>query len=193
VRCSHVVESKAQWRARLRAARAAREEAARRADGELLAETAAGLWSGVAQVAAYAAVRDEPPTRPLLDRLTAAGVRVLLPVVDGAGLSWAAYTGWEELRRSDRGLLEPAPPRSDLGAEAADVVLVPALGVDRAGHRLGRGAGYYDRALTSVPTSRLVAVVFDDELVDVLPVEPHDVDVGAALLPLGGLVHLRSD
>jgi len=57
--------------------------------------------------------------------------------------------------------------------------------------RLGRGAGFYDRSLPlAAPTARLVAVVRDDELVDRLPAEPHDVRMTHALTPNGGLVAL---
>ena len=70
-------------------------------------------------------------------------------------------------------------------------VFVPALAVDRAGVRLGRGAGFYDRSLPLAdPAARLVAVVRDDELVDELPAEPHDVRMTHALTPGRGLVEL---
>ena len=59
----------------------------------------------------------------------------------------------------------------------------PALAVDRHGHRLGRGGGYFDRALAAVPPSMSVAVVYDDEVLDEVPTQPHDRDVGAALTP----------
>jgi 5-formyltetrahydrofolate cyclo-ligase len=68
---------------------------------------------------------------------------------------------------------------------------VPALAVDRAGVRLGRGAGFYDRTLPlASPAALLVAVVRDDEIVDRLPTEPHDVPVTHALTPNGGMVAL---
>ncbi len=73
----------------------------------------------------------------------------------------------------------------------ASVILVPALAVDRAGVRLGRGAGFYDRSLPLADAAaRLIAVVRDDELVDRLPAEPHDVRMTHALTPRGGLVTL---
>ena len=92
------------------------------------------------------------------------------------------------------GLLEPAGPRLGPGAlAAADVVVVPALAVDRRGARLGRGRGYYDRALAHArPGAVLVAVVFDDELVDALPAEPHDRRVSAVVTPSGGRQALDS-
>jgi 5-formyltetrahydrofolate cyclo-ligase len=69
---------------------------------------------------------------------------------------------------------------------AADVVLVPALAVDPAGNRLGRGGGSYDRALARARAdAALVAVLHDGEMVERVPVQPHDIPVGAALLPGG--------
>jgi 5-formyltetrahydrofolate cyclo-ligase len=86
------------------------------------------------------------------------------------------------------GLLEPVGHR--LGPTAigtADVVVVPALAVARDGVRLGRGGGYYDRALRHVrPGAALVAALFDDELVEALPAEPHDRRVTAVVTPSGG-------
>ena len=66
----------------------------------------------------------------------------------------------------------------------ADAVLVPALAVDRAGNRLGRGGGGCDRALARVgPLMPLIALVYDGELLDHVPAEPHDVPVRAAVSP----------
>jgi len=70
-------------------------------------------------------------------------------------------------------------------------VLVPALAVDRRGVRLGRGGGFYDRSLPlCAPGARLVAVVRDEEVVDELPAEPHDVPMTHALTPGAGLIAL---
>jgi len=185
MRCSHAVEDKRRLREQLLARRRGRTADDRALAAVRLAAIAAERWAGAGCVAAYAAVGTEPPTRQLLDALHAGGARVLLPIVTGDALGWAAYDGWDALRRSDRGLLEPDPAAVEpQSLEAADVVLVPALAVDRLGHRLGRGAGYYDRALAGrTGTADLVAVVFDDEVVDDVPVEPHDIDVGWALTP----------
>jgi 5-formyltetrahydrofolate cyclo-ligase len=140
-------------------------------------------------VAAYAGIGAEPPTQALLDRLTDAGVRVLLPIIDGDRLHWAAYRGWESLRPDRLGIPQPVVAEHEQ-LTSADVVIAPALAVDRAGHRLGRGGGYYDRALADVDPSVVVAVVFDEEVVDELPVEPHDRPVGAVLTPFAGLRRL---
>ena len=180
--------AKAALRARHLARRRARPQAERAADAEAVA---AGLLRGLAgmrTLAAYVPDAEEPGHGRLPAAFTQLGARVLLPVVpaEGAELGWAVDTG--RLAPGRFGLLEPVGHR--LGATAvgtADVVVVPALAVSRDGVRLGRGRGYYDRALRHVrPGAVLVAVVFDDELLDELPAEPHDVRVTAVVTPSGG-------
>ena len=124
-------------------------------------------------------------------------MRVLLPVTrhDAGGiplpLQWGEYRPGE-LVDARFGLREPAPPW--LAAEAvasASMILVPALAVDRAGVRLGRGAGFYDRSLRlAAPGTRMIAVVRDEEILDELPAEPHDVPMTHALTPRRGLIAL---
>ena len=180
------MEAKRLLRSRLSAQRTARGDAERSAAADGIAAHGLALCAAVSTVAAYASTGSEPPTRPLLDALRGAGVRVLLPIADGTALDWAVYAGWDALVRGSRGTPEPTGPR--LGRDAlagADLVIVPALGVDRRGHRLGRGAGFYDRALVAVDVGRTIAVVYDDEVVDNVPAQPHDRPVGAVLTPSG--------
>lgn len=147
------------------------------------------LLAGAGTVASYASFGHEPETGALHAALLAAGVRVLLPVLHPDGdLGWAVYDG--RLVPAPGGF--PQPPGADLGRDAlaaAQVVLVPALAVDLTGIRLGRGGGSYDRALPRA-TGLTVALLHDGELVASLPAEPHDVRVGAAVTPGGGVVHL---
>lgn len=183
-------------RLRLTAARSSRAATELAEDGLALA-AAAGSLPVADVVAGYVGVGSEPPTLPLLAALRDAGARVLLPVVLPDGLlEW----GWlppsfDALERGPLGLLEPPAPF--LGQEAlgsAGLVLVPALAVDRQGNRLGRGRGYYDRALAALSDAspvRVLAVVFDDELVDDVPAEAHDRPVDGALLPSGAVMFSR--
>ncbi len=141
-----------------------------------------------ATVAAYVSVGGEPGTALLLDRLVAAGKRVILPVLLPDGdLDWAAYDGPALLAPARLGLLEPTGPR--LGVEAvatADAVLVPGLAVSPAGARLGRGGGSYDRALGRVPVGTFTCVLLYDEEVGLdVPVDAHDRPVRAAATPRG--------
>jgi 5-formyltetrahydrofolate cyclo-ligase len=179
------VTAKQVQRAVATARRAARPVEDRVAAGTALARLGLAAWGRLGCLAAYVGVGTEPATLPLLDALRSVGVRVLLPVITGDALDWAAYEGSASLAEGPLGLAEPAGVR--LGGTAlleAEVVLVPALAVDRRGHRLGRGRGYYDRALAAV-TAPVVAVVYDDDVIDDVPVEDHDRDVDGRLTPSG--------
>jgi 5-formyltetrahydrofolate cyclo-ligase len=159
----------------------------REAAGRSLLTHGAALAAGASVVTAYAAVGTEPPTRALLETLVARGVRVLLPVISAdRDLGWGELVGWSALVTSAIGLLEPvATTDATAAARTADLVLVPAIAVDRAGHRLGRGGGYFDRWLPERPAGRVIAVVYDDEVLDAVPHEAHDRRVDAALTPSG--------
>ena len=141
-----------------------------------------------ATVAAYVSVGREPGTGPLLDLLVAAGKRVILPLLQSDGdLSWAAYAGPESLVTATRGLLEPVT--EPLGVEAvqtADAVLAPGMAVDRAGIRLGRGGGSYDRVLARVPVGTFTCVLLNsEEVLDTVPWASHDRRVGAVATEAG--------
>src|SRR4051794_41176411 len=150
--------------------------------------------AGTRTLAAYVPEETEPGAGRLPAAYTQLGARVLLPIVpaEGAELVWAVDTG--RLAPGRFGLLEPVGPRlGPTAIGAADVVVTPAVAVDRRGVRLGRGGGYYDRALVHARADAvLVAVVFDDELVDELPAEEHDRRVAAVVTPSGGWQHLGS-
>ncbi|WP_081511868.1 5-formyltetrahydrofolate cyclo-ligase [Nocardia donostiensis] len=180
------------WRGDILARRAALAESERLAEATALAATAGHIDPGE-WVCAYVPVRGEPGSTAMLDALRTAGARVLLPVTGQTGpLEWAEYTGTAHLRRARFGLLEPTGPALPAVTIArAELILVPALAVDRRGVRLGRGAGYYDRTLLAAdPAARLVVVVRDEEVVERLPEEAHDVRMGWALTPYGGLRRL---
>jgi len=165
-------------------------QAAALATSVLTATDSFGVDAGQT-VCAYLAIGSEPGSAALLDALRGAGYRVLLPVVVGAApLDWAEYTGEHALQPGLHGLREPGGDRLGLaGIAEAALVLVPALAVDRTGARLGKGGGHYDRSLP-LSSAPLIAVVRDEELVDELPVEPHDIRMTAALTPGRGLVRL---
>ena len=141
-------------------------------------------------IAAYYSIGAEPGTHGLVFALWKRGSYVLLPVLRPDGdLDWASYEGPDSMVPGPRGLLEPGePPRGVDAVARADAVLVPALAVDGAGRRLGRGGGSYDRALARVgPLVPLIALVYDDELVEHVPAEGHDIPVRATASPRAGL------
>ena len=138
------------------------------------------LLHSAIRVASFVPLPDEPGLAPREGWL----LPVVLPDLD---LDWAVHDGRLAIAR---GLSEPVGPRLGVAAiSGCDLILVPALLVDRAGNRLGKGGGCYDRALRRT-TGLTVALVNDDELVDALPREPHDVRVHAVITPSEGVLHL---
>ena len=190
--------TKSQLRSRILAARRRLDAAEREREARDLARHAAALARPGETVCGYVPVGSEPGSLELIDVLVDRGAVVLLPVARrDAGdvpqpLAWGRYRRGE-LVEAPFGLQEPPPPwLTDAAVRAATMILVPALAVDRHGARLGRGAGFYDRTLgLADPAAALVAVVRDDEILERLPAEPHDVPMTHALTPRRGLVELR--
>jgi 5-formyltetrahydrofolate cyclo-ligase len=195
-------EAKRALRRELLARRRTLTEASLAAAAEAVASHALA-WGPVRRartVTAYVSVGEEPGTGPLVDRLHAAGVRVLLPVVlPDLDVDWAEYTGPDSLATARLGLLEPTGPR--LGVDAvldADVLLVPGLAVSTTGVRLGRGGGCYDRVLARAADRPTAVLLHEDEVGPDVPREPHDRRVGHAItpggvVPLGDVVPLGAD
>jgi 5-formyltetrahydrofolate cyclo-ligase len=182
------VVAKAVLRRRLLARRRALSAEEAHAAAAVVADTLVQALAGVGTLAAFVPDPTETGHGRVPADLARLGARVLLPVIPPVGreLDWAVDTGRLEPGRF--GLLEPVGPR--LGPDAlgaADVVVVPALAVDRAGIRLGRGGGYYDTSLVHArPDAVLVALLFDGERVEELPAEAHDRPVTAVVTPSGG-------
>jgi len=144
---------------------------------------------GARSLAAYLSLPEEPDTRPFLRWTAEQGLKVLLPISRDDGLlDWAPYDGKEE----DADILGMPTPTSELLGPIAindvDLILVPAAAVDRTGMRMGWGRGYFDKTLGSMEGCPPVyAVIFDDELVDAVPRERHDMPVNGVVTP-GGIV-----
>ncbi|MEG9227022.1 5-formyltetrahydrofolate cyclo-ligase [Aeromicrobium sp. Sec7.5] len=189
----HTSGAKDDLRRTLLAARRRRSEPDLLAVGAALAAHVAGdpALHGARHLAAYLAMRGEPPTDALVADRLAAGATVLVPLSrDDGGLDWVVHDPASDVRRSTIGVPEPVGlPTLEAGLATTQLVLVPALAVDHQGHRLGRGAGYYDRALASLRDRArrpmTCAVVFADELVPAVPTEAHDVPVDLVLTEAG--------
>lgn len=143
-------------------------------------------------VAAYLSTGAEPGTLQLVGWLAAHRVRVLLPVLsplpDGSRRrdpAWAPYAGPDALRVGAYSILEPTSdvlPAAQL--PEAELLICPALAANRAGDRLGRGGGWYDRALEHASKSAQVWVLLNpDEILDTIPTHRWDRRVDGIITP----------
>jgi 5-formyltetrahydrofolate cyclo-ligase len=131
------------------------------------------------RVLAYSAIGSEPATGPFLTAVLAAGQGLVLPRVNRATRMLDLYRVTDpaaELRPGVWGIHEPDPATCAPAALAeVDFVLVPGVTFDRTGGRIGYGAGYYDRLLRGAAAGTpLVAAAFEVQLVDAVPMDPHD-------------------
>lgn len=143
------------------------------------------LWGRLAALDAYAAAKvvlaysarpGEPDTDGLLGRVAADGKQLVLPRLEGTGIVPACLGGG--LMVGAHGILEPTGEPVD--PADIDLVVVPGLAFTVDGGRLGRGGGHYDRFLAGLPVAT-VGVCFAEQLVDELPLDPHDVRVDVVL------------
>ena len=125
----------------------------------------------------YYSLPDEVCTHQLIDDLVAEGKIVLLPkVLDDETMELRRYAGIHDLREGAFHIMEPVgAPFTDYDQIA--VALIPGVAFDAEGHRLGRGKGYYDRFLQSLPSVKKIGVCFDFQKVESVPAEAHDVVV----------------
>jgi 5-formyltetrahydrofolate cyclo-ligase len=122
--------------------------------------------------------RHEVDLRPLDTTLRARGVRIAYPAIDADTnvMTFRFVDDVSALEEKGYGFMEPAPDAPI--ATALDAIIVPAIAVDPTGHRIGYGAGYYDRTLPSLaPPAVTIAVAYDWQLVAEVPAMECDVRV----------------
>ena len=128
-------------------------------------------------VSGYWPIRNEIDPMPLMRHLAARGARLALPVITGRdqSLIFRTWTADGQLLRGQFGIMEPSPQSATL---EPDIVLVPLAAFDRAGHRIGYGAGHYDRTLLQLRASKPIAAIglaFAVQEIETIPTLPHDV------------------
>ncbi len=111
--------------------------------------------------------------------------KVLLPKVVGDDLELRIFDGFDSLEKGAFGILEPVGEMFT-DYDAVDFVVVPGMAFDKAGHRLGRGKGYYDRLLPRLRNAYKIGVCFPFQFFDEIPSEPHDVRMDCVVC--GGLL-----
>ena len=162
-----------------------REQAAHREQASTVIRTRLQehpVWTNACTIALFASLPNEPDLLPLLQ---CRDKTFVFPVVQGTALLWRRVASEDDLL--------PGPPPLHLREpvegpttefQHIDLLLVPGLAFTKEGARLGRGGGFYDRALArrenrSHPAT--LGVCFSFQVVDALPTEPHDQPVSTLL------------
>lgn len=132
---------------------------------------------GATTVLAFASIRNEVRTRPIIEAMYSAGKRVALPRVVEDGLSLHLVEPGDEL--VDGAFSVPEPPSEAPRVQPSEIefALVPALAVDPRGYRIGYGGGYYDKLLPMLRGARACVLAYDFQLIAEVPELPFDAPV----------------
>jgi 5-formyltetrahydrofolate cyclo-ligase len=138
-------------------------------------------------VSGFLPIRSEADLRPLMAALADRGAKLCLPVVlDRETIVFRELVRGAEMVSTGFGTSGPGP---DAAVLDPDIMLVPLAAFDRRGHRLGYGAGHYDRAIARLHERgrrpHLIGVAFDCQEVERVPDEPHDVVLNEMLTESG--------
>ncbi len=181
-----ILEEKQILRLRMRALAGGIDPHARAAASREIARLLAGRIGerGARMVFGFAPMRSEPDwlVPPMWE-----AAEFAFPRVEAAGLDFYRAASPDALVTGACGAREPvADAATRLAPGDADMILVPGLAFDRAGRRLGRGGGYYDRLLADPALrARRVGVCFACQFVDAVPVEGHDARVDCVVTERG--------
>jgi len=179
--------TKAELRARLRAAvkSIGAEERAAAASAVVERISEERRWREARTVMLFVPLGDEPDILPLLNEALDHKKTVLLPRHLGGEKGYEAAVVSNlttDLVRGPFGVTEPSPDCPPCPLNRLDVTLVPGLGFDPVGRRLGRGRGHYDRLLAGA-TGWIWGIGFDCQVISELPLEAHDVVLNCIVTP----------
>jgi len=170
-----------QEKSNLRSATLAKRDAMPAAERQAAAEALAARGLPVAVkpgtiVSGFMPMKTEINPLPLMRKLAEAGARLALPCIDGRGkpLVMRAYAFGDQFKSGQWGIREPMP---DAAAVQPDILLVPLAAFDRSGHRIGYGAGYYDRTiaqLRAVKPITTIGIAFAVQEIPQVPATEHD-------------------
>ncbi|EEF60396.1 5-formyltetrahydrofolate cyclo-ligase [Pedosphaera parvula] len=143
------------------------------------------IWKQAQSILFYAPLPDEPDIWKLVEDSIATGKTVLLPRFHPEQNQYVAChikNIPRDLSTGQYGVREPNEFCSTISLNHLDLILVPGVAFDFAGHRLGRGKGFYDQLL-EVLHGTTCGVAFDQQILDKVPVEPHDIRLSCILTP----------
>ena len=136
---------------------------------------------GATNIASYISYGFEPETSDINQRLIKDGKKVFLPrLLENNDIQWVSWDGSTENLTKVEKIFEPI---GDAVEVELDVIILPALHVDRMGNRLGQGGGSYDRALSRSKAFKVALLHYGELTSEILSVQPHDEKIDAAATP----------
>lgn len=139
-------------------------------------------YTAASTVMFYIDVRSEVRTRHVLPESLNSGKKIVVPWCNHDGeLELFHLQSMHELETGMYGILEPSQefrllPRKQVQLKELDLIMVPGVGFDSRGARMGHGKGYYDKLLENArPDTSLVALAFECQMFEEIPVAPHDI------------------
>jgi 5-formyltetrahydrofolate cyclo-ligase len=144
-------------------------------------------------VSGYSPIKSEISPLPLMRRLADAGASLALPVIAGRtqSLVMRAWSFGAPLVAGVWGIREPP---ADVPEVFPDILIVPLLAFDRRGHRLGYGAGHYDRTIACLRAMKpvtTIGIAFATQQIDDVPITPRDERLDLVLTE-GGTIDFRT-
>ena len=171
-------EQKKQLRASLKQKRAAISDSDRESHSKIIADRLFELNEirDANVVFAYISYATEVMTHEILKKLLADGKKVVVPkILSSKKMVAQHFVSWDDLEPGTLGIL--TPKNGEITHEPVDVAITPGLGFTEQGHRIGFGAGYYDRWFATHDVRLKVAIAFEDQIIESLPTEETDIPV----------------
>jgi 5-formyltetrahydrofolate cyclo-ligase len=132
------------------------------------------VFRSARKIACYFPIGSEVKTQDIMQELLGDGKEVFLPKVDGDNMIFRRITGLEDLEKGNFDIMEPKEkcPKTD----DVEVMLVPTVGMTRAGIRLGYGHGFYDRYLT-ISKAKTISLTYSKQIVKSIPFSEKDIKI----------------
>ena len=149
-------------------------------------------WKKAKVVCLYASFKSELPTTLLLQNLISSEKKCVLPKVNSSGQpELYEIKNLQDLELSSLEIPEPKITCLRIDPREIDLFVVPGIGFDRQGNRIGHGSGFYDRLLAQAnPKAFLLGYGYDFQVVDSIPHQAHDIAVHAVATPCQ-IIHIK--
>jgi len=173
-----LTEQKAEIRAKLKQIRATIPKHNRLIHSKIITQKILELdeIKAAQHVFIYISYASEVNTHDLINTLLKQGKNLAVPkIIKAEPMIATAFTGWDDLISDTLGILTPANtiPYPD----TIDLVVTPGLGFTQSGYRIGYGRGYYDKWFAEHPVQQKIALAFEAQILDELPIDEFDIPV----------------